>query len=127
MMPFVDDQALDAHLNDVRTNTTALHLCTAEPADFAGAIATSIANKAAPPIALPSDHPAGGRQIIIQAFADGVTTADGTAAAYALVDATNSRLKLAGPLSINRQILATDPAFEWSDLPYRAPDAVLAP
>jgi len=88
-MAFLIDAALDAGLDYVRTNATAIYLCSQEPTTRTEAVTTyALATKASPTINVPSDRAGGGREITIAAFADGSVTATGTATHYAIVSGT---------------------------------------
>lgn len=84
-MPAISDNALDAGLEYIRTNTEEFHICSQEPTDVTEATTTySLGNKVGPTIDAPSDD-ISGRKVTIQAIADGNVTASGTVTHYALV------------------------------------------
>ena len=97
-MAFLHDDALDALLSEVKTNKTALHICSTEPATYAEATSTyTLGNKATPTSGAIGDRTAGGREFEVDAITDGSVTGTDTANSWALVDAT--RLLAAGSLS----------------------------
>lgn len=90
------DTVLDAQLNALAAGDE-LHICSAEPADFAGVAAVTLGKKTAPAFSAAADSVAtdsttNGRERSIQVFSDGAATADGTVTHYALVNAAASDL-----------------------------------
>jgi hypothetical protein len=103
-MAFVNSRVLDFGLNEL-TNTTALHICSQEPATYTEAITTyTLGNKASPTIGSIVAGSPSGRAITVSAITDGSVTATGTATHYALVDTVNSRLLLAQSLSASQAV-----------------------
>lgn len=103
-MAIIDDQSLDAGLNDIRTNTDILHICSSEPANYAGIAAVSLGTKSSPTISTPTDGDASGRKITVSAIADGTVTATGTATHQVLADTSNTRLKASQALSSSQAV-----------------------
>lgn len=82
-MSFTYDAALDAALNNIKTNGTTLHICSSEPANYAGIAAVQLASA---PVTLtgPTAGDTSGRKVTIPAVtADDVDTS-GTATHWAL-------------------------------------------
>ena len=103
-MPMFDNAVLDASLDEVRTGTTVMHICSSEPANYAGVSTVSLGTKSSPSIATPVDHTGtgGGRKVVVAAVTDGSVSATGTASHYALVSA--SVLLAAGELSTSQSV-----------------------
>lgn len=83
---------LDAQLDALKAGDE-LHICSAEPATFAEATgAHTLGVKAGPSYTANADASGGGREMSLQPFTDGATTANGMATHYALVDTGSSTL-----------------------------------
>jgi hypothetical protein len=99
-MALILDAALDAAVALIRSNCTALHICSAAPASYAEATTTyTLGNKATPTINAPEDGDVSGRKVRIVAIDNGTVTDTDTATHVALVDDTNSRLLAVQELS----------------------------
>lgn len=96
-MPFISDNALDAAVDYVRTNATILHICSSEPANFAGIAAVTLGNKATPTIGAAGDRSPDGRKVTVASFNDGDVTGNGTVTHWAI--ASGSELLAAGTLT----------------------------
>lgn len=103
-MPSIHDNALDAALNYIDTNVTALHICfTQEPTTYAEATSTyTCGNKASPVVNAPVNGDTSGRKIVVDAITDGSVTATQTAGWWALVSGTE--LLAAGALSATQAV-----------------------
>lgn len=99
-MPMIHDDALDAALNVIQSNTTVLHICDTEPTDYASI--SSLGSKSSPSIGTPENGDTSGRKITVASVSDGSVSADGTAAYWALADA--SRLLAAGALTSTQSV-----------------------
>jgi len=123
-MPYIPDTALDALLNDIQDNVEALHICSAEPANYAGLAAVDLGNKQTPSMAEPGDRGGGGRESIISAITDGNVTATGTASHWALVkDTATAKLLAAGDLSATQGVTNGN-TFTLTQFAIGVPDAV---
>lgn len=113
-MSALGNNVLDNGLNHVTNNVEKLWLLSADPGLTWGNIATyALGYKSGPSIASPSDRGAGGREVVVSAITDGLSTADGTATHYALTDDSASDIlvvgTLASPLSMtNGGVFATE-------------------
>lgn len=88
-MPSINSNAHDALLNYIRTNTTTLYICSAEPTTLTEATTTyALGNKSTPTIGTVEAGDVSGRKITIAAITDGTVTATGTATHFALVSGT---------------------------------------
>jgi hypothetical protein len=96
-MAFLDDSVLDAALDEIKTATRLL-LCSSQPADYAAAVAATLATKDTPVFGANGDY-AGGRQFQVSAITDATGDADGTATHYALVNVTGTLLLASQSLS----------------------------
>lgn len=103
-MAYLDDQAYDAGLNDIRTNSDELHICSQEPANYAEVATYTLGNKSSPTIGTPEDGDVSGRKIVVSAISDGSVTADGTATHQVLIDTVNSRVKASKALSSSQVV-----------------------
>jgi len=121
-MTLLADAALDAGLNYVRTNATVLHICSAEPANYAGIAAVTLGNKTSPSIAAPSDRTPSGREIVVAAITDGNVTATGTTTYYAI--ASVNELLVTGV--ITSQAVTSGNTFTTTAFAIGFPDAVSA-
>lgn len=110
-MAFIADRVLDLGLNVLDTEATHLHICSSEPTTYAQATtggAVSLGSKAlaAGGIGAPAARSPSGRKVTVAEITDGSVTNAGTAAAWAIVDATNSRLLATGPLAASQVVAA---------------------
>ncbi len=122
-MAFMTDNAFDAALNYIRTNTSALHICSAEPANYTEATSTyDLGNKASPTIGTPVNGDTSGRKIVMSAITDGSVTATGTAAAWAVVYATGTELLGAEALA-STQAVTSGNTFSLTETDMGIPDA----
>lgn len=113
MAAYLNPRVLDLGLNVLDTEADILHLCSAQPANFAGIAAVSLANKTGIAFAAPTDRSPTGRKVImaaIEAGDPGDVTATGSATHYAIADTVNSRLLVANALA-NPQALTNGNTF----------------
>lgn len=121
-MAYMNDAAYDAGLDEIRTNVTALYICSQEPTTRTQAVSTyGLGTKSSPTIAAPSDKAGGGRECVVSAITDGTVTANGTATHWALVDAT--RLLATNSLSAS-QVVSTGNPFTLTAFSFSFDDAV---
>jgi len=85
-MATVHTDVLDASLNEIKDNTTILHICSSEPANYAAVAGVTLGNKTPPSFTGPVGGDVSGRKIGIDAITDGSVTGTGTATHEALVD-----------------------------------------
>lgn len=124
-MPFIDDTAYDALLNDIQDNVEALHICNAEPTNYTEATATfSLGEKTSPTVAEPSDRGGGGREIVVSAITDGAVDVTDDATHWCLVkDSATSKLLCAGALA-SLQGVTNGNTFTLTQFAIGVPDAV---
>lgn len=103
-MAYLNPRVLDLGLNVLDTEATHLHICSSEPANFAGVAGVTLGNKATISIGAPADATPSGRKVTVAAISDGSVTGTGTASHYAITDAANSRLLVAGSLSASQAV-----------------------
>jgi len=114
----IDDQALDAMLQNIADNTDVMVLCSQLPATYLEATETyDVGSKGGIVVGAPAARAGGGRRITVPAVTDGVVVeGGGMATHYALVDVTNSRIKVARQLSAPKELTEgtpwTSPAFD---------------
>lgn len=83
------DDVIDAALNVVKTNITALHICSGTPADRAAVLTNSLATVAVDTTdATIANGDTDGRKVTIGAQLGVPVTASGTPAHYCLIDGT---------------------------------------
>jgi hypothetical protein len=121
-MPLLADYILDLALAELDTATATLHLCSAEPANFAGIAAVQLGTKTALSIGAPADRSPNGRKVTVAAITDGAVSASGTAAAWA-ISKSGTTLMATGTLAASQGVTIgntfTLPAFDVG-----IPDAV---
>jgi hypothetical protein len=123
-MPYIPDAAFDLLLNYIQDNVEALHICSAEPANYAGLAAVDLGNKQSPSVAEPSDRTPNGREIVVSAITDGSVTATDTATHWALVkDTATSELLATGALSASQGVTSAN-TFTLTQFAIGVPDAV---
>lgn len=109
-MPFLNDRVYDNGITVLDTEGNALHICSQEPATYAEATSTyTLGNSTSLSIGAPAAGSPNGRQVTVAAISNGTVTANGTAAHYAIVDTTNSRLLAAAPLGASQVVTAGNP------------------
>lgn len=111
-MAFLNDDVLDAALNEISSNVTELHICSSQPADYGEVSGVSLGTTSTPGFTGPTDGDASGRKVTVDAVTDGSVTDDGTASHFALVD--GSRLLAAGPLS-ETQVVSNGNSFTLTE------------
>ena len=104
---YLNDRVLDNGLNAIVSEANRLDICLSAPTTYAQATSTySLGNKLSPKIGSPGLGSPNGRSITIAPISDGTITNTGTAAYYALVDTSSSRLLAAGPLGSSAGVTA---------------------
>jgi hypothetical protein len=119
-MPFLNDDVLDAALAEL-SDATAFHICTDEPANYAGLAAVTLGNKTSPTITAAANAAPNGRQRTIATFTGGTVTGTGTADCWALVD--GSRIIASGTLSSAQAVTSGNTFSLTSAIAIRIPDA----
>lgn len=105
-MASLNDRVFDNGLSVLSTEATHLYLTSTEATTYTEATSTyAIGNSADLSVASPSDRSAGGREVICSITAAGNITSTGTAAYYAIVDSTNSRLLATGDLAVAQSVV----------------------
>lgn len=99
-MAMIGNDVFDAALDEIATGTV-LHICSSEPATYAGVAGVSLGT-ATPSFGSPTDGDVSGRKIQINAVTNGTVTGTGTATHFALVDA--SALLAAGALASSQGV-----------------------
>lgn len=104
-MPFLNDSAQDALLNEVGDNSDELTVCSSEPTDYTEAYTTyKLGSKANPSFTGPAAGDVSGRKITCDAISDGSITGDGTVSYWSLVNTTSGDLLAAGSLSTSASV-----------------------
>ena len=123
-MPYIPDAAFDLLLNYIQDNQEAIHICSAEPANYAGVAGVDLGNKQTPTVAEPSDRSPNGREIVVSAITDGSVTGTGTASHWAIVkDTATSELLAAGALAAPQGVTSGN-TFTLTQFAIGVPDAV---
>lgn len=116
-MAKITDNAFDAGLNYIRNAAEELHICSSEPANYAGLSAVTLGNVACTSsnIQAVADS-AGGRHLTVDALSSGTITANGTGNNWALVDVTGTELLSSGsctsPQTLNTANTLSTTAFD---------------
>lgn len=116
-MSYLHPDVLDNGLSVLDTATTTLHICSAEPADFAGVAGVSLGNKSGLSIGAPENRTPSGRKVVVAAITSGGNvTGTGSAGYWAIVDTANSKLLAANSLASSQSVTSgnsfTLPAFD---------------
>jgi hypothetical protein len=116
-MALIANDVFDAALNEIATGTT-IHICSAEPANFAGIAAVSLGT-ATPSFTGPADGDVSGRKITIDAVTNGSVTSTDTATSFAIDD--GAVLLVAGDLQ-NPQGVTSGNTFTLTAFDVEFPD-----
>lgn len=115
-MSYLNSLVLDSGLSVIVAGASRLHICSAEPADYAGTLAISLGTKSTPTISAIGARTPSGRKVTVSAITNGAVSANGNASHWALVDVANSRLLAAkaldAVLAVNNGDTFTLPAFD---------------
>jgi len=123
-MPYLNDYIPDLALAYLDTDGNRLDICSTEPTTYTQAITTySLGNKTSLSIGAPTDRTPNGRKVTVATFSDGTVTANGTAAYWAIVSTTSSRLIAANALA-SSQVVTTPNSFSLAAFDIGIPDAV---
>jgi len=121
-MATLADRVFDNGLTVLDTEANRLDICSTAPTTYTEATSTyTLGNKTSLSIGAPADRSGGGREVTVAAFTDGSVTGTGTAAYYAIVDTTNSRLLATGSLS-SSQAVTSGNTFSISSFKIGIPD-----
>jgi len=102
-MPYLNDRVYDSGLSVLDTEATHIHITSSEAATWAN-IATYTLGNAAVSIGSPAARTPNGRKVTVAAVSGASVSGTGTAAYYAIVDTTNTRLLAAAPLSSSQAV-----------------------
>lgn len=104
-MATLDNRVFDNGLTVLDTEANALHITSAEAANYTAATSTlTLGNSSSLSIGAPQDRAGGGREVVVAAVTNGSVTGTGTATHYALVDTVNSRLLVTGALTASQAV-----------------------
>lgn len=107
-MTYLNDEVLDGGLDYVTANGSRLDICSQEPTTYAEATSTfSLGNKTSLSVGNPENGASSGRRVIVAAITDGSVTDDGTAAFWAITDAS-SVLIAANSLSSSQAVTSSN-------------------
>ena len=123
-MPYLDNRVYYNGLTVLDTEANAIHICSAEPTTYSETTSTyTLGNATGVTVGAPADRTGGGREVVVDAAADGNITATGTATHYALVDTVNSRLLAASALTAS-QAVTNGNTFTLASFTIGIPDPV---
>lgn len=104
-MAYLNDRVFDEGLSILDLEANAVHVTSAEAADYTEATSTyTLGLSSSLSIAAPSDRTGGGRKVAVSAISDGDITGTGTVTHYALVDTVNSRLLATAALTASQSV-----------------------
>lgn len=103
-MAFIANTILDNGLVKLDDDTNILHICSSEPADYAGIAAVTLGNKTTPTLSVPEAGDPNGRQITVSAITDGSVTATNTASHWVLADTVGSVLLASGAITTPQSV-----------------------
>lgn len=121
-MGYLHSDVYDFGISEL-ADANALHILSQAPASYADVATYTLGNKAAPTIGAPAAGSPDGRSATVSAITDGTVTATGTAAHYALVDSTTSRLLATAPLNAPVSVTSGNP-FTLTAITIRIPAPV---
>lgn len=98
MAATLHDDVFDSGLNVITTGADILHVCSSQPANFAGIAAVALGT-AAPSVGSPVNGASSGRRVIVATITDGSVTTTGTAGFYAISNSGASKMYGAQALS----------------------------
>ena len=125
MANLLSDRVLDLGLNVLDTEASHIHLCSQDPTTYTEASSTySLGNKnfgAGAAFGSPAAASPNGRKVTSTAITDGSVTATGSAAKWAAVDATNTRLLANGSLAASQTVTSGN-TFSLASFDIRIPN-----
>ena len=122
-MAYINDSVFDNGLVTLTSNTENLYICSTEPTSFTQATTTyKLGTKATPTVGSPANGTGGGRSITISAITDGIISANGTAASWAITDNSASTLLATGSLTAS-QVVTDGNSFTLDAIEIRIADA----
>ena len=89
MVATISDGVFDAALNFLETNGTEVHICSADPTNWAGLAAVTLGNETACAYTGPEDHTSG-RKTTLDAITDGDVTDTDTATHFAITNGSDT-------------------------------------
>lgn len=120
-MAFINDSALDALVNYVKTNGTRIDICSQEPTTYAEATSTYTLGNDTVTITGPTNGATNGRSVTVPAVSDANVTGTGTASHWALTDGS-ATLVATGALS-SSQAVTSGNLFNLTTFDINAADA----
>lgn len=121
-MPYMNDTAYDALLNNIKNNATRLDICSSEPANYTEATSTyTLGNKTSIGFTGPADRTPNGRKITVNAISGGSVTGTATAGYWAITDAA-AVLYAASSLSASQAVTSGN-TFSVTAFDIGVPDA----
>jgi len=108
-MPAMNDNIYDNGLSWAITNGSRLDICSADPGlTYSSVTTNTLGNKTALTLTALANNPSDGRKTSIPAITDGSVTATGTAAFWALTNATDT-VVASGPLTATQAVTTGNP------------------
>lgn len=121
-MALIADYIFDLALSELDTATSTLHICSSEPANYAGIAAVQLGTKTSLSIGAPADRSPNGRKVTVAAITDGTVSASGTATHWA-ISKSGTTLMASGALS-SSQAVTNGNVFTLAAFDIGIPDAV---
>ncbi len=121
-MALIADYIFDLALSELDTATSTLHICSSEPANYAGIAAVELGTKTSLSIGAPADRSPNGRKVTVAAIADGTVSASGTATHWA-ISKSGTTLMASGALA-SSQAVTNGNVFTLAAFDIGIPDAV---
>jgi hypothetical protein len=104
-MAYLNPRVQDFGLISLKTEADRVHVCTAEPATYADAVARSLGSHGVQ-LSGPSRVSGTDRKVTVPEIFGGSIAGTGRATHWALVDSASGRLSAAGPLGTPQQVTA---------------------
>jgi len=120
MAAYLNDLALDSGLSWIDTNGTKLHLCSSQPANYAGIAAVELGSKTGITVSAAADGTPNGRAVTVSAITDGTVSANGSATHWAISNGSDT-LVAANTLS-DAQTVYSGNTFTLAAFTVRYPD-----
>jgi hypothetical protein len=99
-MPYLNDDIFDDGENELTNKTENLYVLSGDPGlTWSNIAALGLGVKSSPVVSSPADRVGGGREVTISAITDGVGTAVGNAAYWALTDDSATKILASGDLA----------------------------
>lgn len=106
-MSYLHTDVLDNGLSEL-ADADALHYCSALPAAYADVATYSLGSKSSPTVGSPAARTPSGRKATVSSVSDGLASATGTIAYWALIDSATTRLLAASAVATTMDVTSGD-------------------